>query len=671
MTDTLLVEIGVEELPAIPFLKELPKIEQKWQKILEKNQLSCEVEFHYTPRRLVFLHDKFNLKQDDADVELFGAPLAIAYKDGSPTNAAMGFAKKCGVDVSELSSITKGGKEVLYYKKVVEGKNSKDLIPTIIDEFLTSLEFGKSMRWGTQKRSFIRPIRWLSAMIGSENIEFELFGVESGNFTYPHRTISYDSISYKNSTEYLKILKESSVVLKADKRRDMIISGFEAIEKEHGVKIERDSELLEEVVAITEYPTALIGEYDNEFLNLPPEVVITSMKEHQRYFPVFSDGELTNKFIVVSNALSEDYSQIIAGNEKVLKARLSDGMFFYNNDLKVGLNPDGLKRVSFMKGLGSVYDKELREQKIAKFLNSKYDVGSDDLLLHTVLLSKADLVTDMVYEFTELQGLVGYYYAKSAGEDKQCYMAIKEQYLPDGEDSELPSSPFSSVVALSNKLDSILGLFSINRIPTGTKDPFALRRACVGVMKIVIDNGFEFDLKDDLNAMLGEYEKFDIEKLENFFIERLYSLYTVNSSLIKAVLNSGDRDLVSIDKKIKALSLVVEKDSFSEIFSTFKRVANIVKDVDLSSEMMIDESLFSIDAESELYNDFSSVVSYDYSDYESELEALFGLKNSIDNFFDNVMVNDKDEKIKNNRKNLIATIYKSFHGIADIKEISI
>ena len=671
MTDTLLVEIGVEELPAIPFLKELPNIKNRWLKILEKYSLSCEVEFFYTPRRLVFLHDKFSLKQDDTTLELFGAPLAIAYKDDEPTNATLGFAKKCGVDISELSTIDKGGKEVLYYKKTVEGKESKELIGLIVDEFLSSLEFGKSMRWGDQKRSFIRPIRWIGALQGSEVVEFELFGVKSSNETYTHRANSHDGFKYSSIDEYLTILENGSVILNADTRRDMIVSGFEDIEREFGVIIERDDELLEEVVAITEYPTALIGKFDSEFLRLPNEVVITSMKEHQRYFPIFVDGKLTNRFIVVSNALSDNFSHVIAGNEKVLKPRLSDGIFFYENDLKAGLNPKGLDRITFIKGLGSIYDKELREQKIAKYLNSKYHVGDEELLQETVLLSKADLITDMVYEFTELQGLMGYYYAKSDGKDEQCYMAIKEQYLPTGEDSALPSSDFSSVVALSNKLDTILGLFSINKIPTGTKDPFALRRACVGIMKIIIDRGFSFSIKDDLEALSCEYDKFDLEQLENFFIDRLYSLYTVNSSVIKAVLNSGERDLVQIDKKIKALSLIVDKDDFSEIFSTFKRVANIVKDVELSSTLEIDKNLFLLNEESELYIAYNSLSLRDYSDYESELEALFGLKNSIDNFFDNVMVNDKDEKIKNNRKNLIATIYRSFFTIADIKEISI
>ena len=671
MSKSLLVEIGVEELPAIPFLKELPNIPKKWEKTLKEYGLDSSFEFFYTPRRLIFSHDSFKEVQDDLVEELYGAPVEIAFKDNKPTPAALGFAKKCGVDISDITTSKKGTKEVLYYKRVTKGQDSIKLLGEIIEKFLDSLHFGKSMRWGTQKKSFIRPIRWIGAMLGSEVAQFEIFGVKSSNYTYPHRTISYDPISYTSKDEFFDILDRSNVIYSQEERKNKILKEFKALESKNTIMIELDEELLAEVVAITEYPTPLLGEFDEEFLKLPPEVIITSMKEHQRYFPVFKEDKLSNHFIVVSNAVTDDFSEVIEGNQKVLKARLSDAMFFYENDLKNGLNPEPLKNVTYMNELGSVYDKELRELVIANYLNSKYSIEDEELVKEAVLYSKADLVTDMVYEFTELQGLMGYYYAKAKNRDEKVCLAIKEQYLPDGEESELPSSDFSALVALAYKLDSLLALFSIGKVPTGTKDPFALRRATLGIIKIVLDRGFEFDISHDLKELSKGYNEFDIKLLEEFFIERLLSYYPINKSLVKSVLDSGERNLLQIDKKLKALESIVSQSDFKEKFSTFKRVANIIKDVDIEKELTINEELLKEDAEKTLYSAFKEVEGKEYDSYEEKLESLFGLKADIDNFFDFVMVNDKDEKIKENRKNLIGLIYKSFKSIADIKEISI
>jgi glycyl-tRNA synthetase beta chain len=671
MNKSLLVEIGVEELPAIPFLKEFPNIKLKWKNVLKEYGLESECNFFYTPRRFIFSHNSFKKIQDDLVEELYGAPVEIAFKDGKPTPAAFGFAKKCGVDISEVKVSKKGNREVLYYKRITKGKESIELLGEIVEKFLDSLHFGKSMRWGSQTKSFIRPIRWIGVMLGSEIASFEIFGVKSSNLTYPHRTISYEPIKYSSKDEFFEILEKSGIIYKQDKRREKILSEFKDIEQKEEVSIELDEKLLKEVVTITEYPTALLGKFDEEFLKLPPEVIITSMKEHQRYFPVFKDGELTNRFVVVSNALTDDFSKVIEGNQKVLRARLSDAMFFYENDLKNRLNPESLKNITFMNELGSVYDKELRELKIANYLNKKYNISSDKLIKKAIIYSKADLVTDMVYEFTELQGLMGYYYAKEQNFEKEVCLAIKEQYLPDGEDSKLPSSDFSAIIALSNKLDSFLALFSIGKIPTGTKDPFALRRATLGIIKIVLDREFSFDITKDIKALLSEYKEFDTKVLEEFFIERLLGYYPINKSLVKSVLDSGERDLIAIDKKVKALNEIANQSDFKEKFSTFKRVANIIKDMDMDRNLEIKEELFKKEAEKNLYNFYIKASKKEYDSFKEKLEALFGLKPYIDSFFDTVMVNDKDEKIKENRKNLIGSIYKSFKSIADIKEISI
>ena len=671
MNKPLLIEIGVEELPAIPFLKELPNIEKKWVDILEKNRLLCDFEFYYTPRRLVLWHKEFQVSQEDSIVEQFGAPVKIAFKDGVPTGAALGFAKKCGVDVTELDKIDQGRGEVLYFKEEVKGSDSAVLLNDMVNEFMNSLNFGKSMRWGNRTDSFIRPIRSLSIILGEQVVEGELFGVKSSNHSFAHRMVSYEPFTYNFAGDYFAKLDNNGVILYPDERRERILSQMKDIEQRHNVKIDIDIELLDEVVAITEYPTALIGQFDVEFLELPEEVIVTSMKEHQRYFAVYKDGILTNNFIVVSNSKTDDFGFIISGNEKVLRPRLADGMFFYKNDIANGLSNEGLKKLTFVEGLGSMYEKSQREAKIATYLADIFNPPKKELIEKTVMLSKADLMSEMVFEFTELQGLMGYYYAKLAGEDELVYTALKEQYLPDGEDSELPSNTFSSIIALSYKLDNLMGLFSVGKIPTGSKDPFGLRRAAAGIVKIAMEHKLALDLPQIIDALESNYKGLDKKQLIEFFNERLFKIFDVNPSVLKAVLGSGETDIYKISQKLCALNPIVQSDNFKESAATFKRVANIIKDLDLNSTLTIDESLLEEDAEKELVAKYKEVTALTYVTYDEELEALFAMKPQLDNFFEKVFVNHEDEKIKVNRKNTIGLVYQAFRKIADIKEITI
>ncbi|MEA3227939.1 MAG: glycine--tRNA ligase subunit beta [Campylobacterota bacterium] len=672
MLKPLLIEIGVEELPAVPLLKELKNIERKYANILEKYSLLCEFEFYYTPRRLVIWHSEFPLNQEDSIEEFFGAPLAVAYKNGEPTPAANGFAKKCGVSLDEIGRGEKGGKEVLYYKKEIEGKASSELLSEIVNSWIKSLEFGKTMRWGSLSESFIRPIRWLNVMLDDKLIDIELFGIKSSKTTSVHRISNFNKLPIDGAKHYFETLKSGGVTLFQDERRKNILENFSALEKEFNVTIEIDKELLEEVVAIAENPTALLGSFDEEFLRLPEEVIIVSMKEHQRYFPVFKDGKLINKFCVVSNALTDDYSKVIEGNERVLRPRLADGLFFYDNDIKNGLTTDGLEKVAFFKGLGTVADKIKREEKIANTLFDIYtpDANREDMS-SAINLAKADLMSEMVFEFTELQGLMGGYYATISGESKAVALAISEQYLPDGEDSQLPSTPLSAIVAMSLKLDTLLALFSVNQIPTGSRDPFALRRAVNGLVRITKEHNLAFDVVKTLKILSANYENIDMQKLESFFLERVKQYYKVNSSIVEAVLASGERELLNIGKKIEVLNNLVNSEGFSKISSTFKRVANITKEIELTQEMNIDERLFQESAEKVLYAKYSEIALKEYSGYEEELDALLSLKPELDKFFMDVMVNVEDKAIKNNRKFLIASIYKSILKIADIKEVSI
>jgi len=682
MKQPLLIEIGVEELPAIPLLKIVKNIEISWKKLLDEYKLSSDFNFVYTPRRLVLRHEAMPQMQEDSTIELMGPPVAAAFRDGEPTQAALGFARKCGADLSELGRAQKGKTEVLYFKKEEKGAQTDSLLQEMLEKWLASMAFGKMMRWGDRSDEFIRPVRWLQVRLGEYSVPVELFGVQSGTQTCVHRMVSYDAVEVPAIDAYEKVLEEGAVMLEPSQREALILEQFDALEAEHGIVIERDRALLAEVVAITENPKALVGNFDALFLELPPEVIITSMKEHQRYFPVFENGKIANKFVVVSNAYTDDYSKVVAGNERVLKPRLSDGLFFYRNDLKKGLSTEGLEKVQFIDGLGTLADKIKREKHIALRLLGLYmdkleaQTGKsaaelEKLMDRAVELAKADLMSEMVYEFTELQGLMGYYYAKALGEDPLVYHAIKEQYMPVGEGAELPGSLFSAIVAMSIKLDTLLGLFSVGKIPTGSKDPFALRRAVNGIVRIVTDNDIPFHIDDMLTLLKGEYAPFDTDVLKAFILERINKSLDANPSVIAAVLASGELDINGIAKKVAALNEIVSSDEFKEQFATFKRVANISKDVDLDGDLSIDISLFKEDAEVSLYNAYEKVLNGEYPDYKTRLEALFGLKRELDAYFDDVLVNAEDEDLKRNRLHMIASIYKTFRDIADIKEITV
>ncbi len=682
MTQALLIEIGVEELPAIPLLKIVTNIEKSWKNILEAYSLSNDFEFIYTPRRLVLKHAAMPVSQEDTTVEFFGPPMVAAVKDGEPTKAAEGFARKCGVAFDDLGRGEKNGKEVLYFKKEEKGSETVSLLQEMLEKWIASMAFGKMMRWGSRTDEYIRPIRWLQVRLGDISVPVELFGVHSDTKTYVHRMVTYDAVEVPTIDAYEGILDECAVMLHPKEREAKILTEFDALESEHNIIIERDRALLAEVVAITENPKALVGTFDELFLELPPEVIITSMKEHQRYFPVFENGKIANKFVVVSNAYTDDYSKVVAGNERVLKPRLADGLFFYQNDLKNGLSTDGLEKVQFIDGLGTLADKITRENNIAIRLLALYmdrvesGTGQSSAILEKAMdravnLAKADLMSEMVYEFTELQGLMGYYYAKALGEDELVYNAIKEQYMPVGEGADLPSCVFSSIVAMSIKLDTLFGLFSVGKIPTGSKDPFALRRAVNGIVRIVTEYDLPFNIDDIITLLQGNYDAFDTNLLSEFIIERINKSLDANPSVISSVLASGERDINEIAKKVAALNTIVSSDAFKEQFTTFKRVANISKDVDLESSMEIDISLFKEDAEVTLYNAYEKVINSTYSDYQEELEALFGLKRELDSYFDDVLVNTEDAALKANRLHTIGSVYKTFRNIADIKEISV
>lgn len=669
----LLIEIGVEELPAIPLLKAYKQFDSIWSKILDENSINSKCEFFYTPRRLVIYSDEFATTQEDKEIEMIGAPKDIAYKDGKLTKAGESFLKKAGISEDEVEFKSINNKEVMYYKKLQKGKDSSEILPDIINRFLKELNFGRSMRWGSNKFEFIRPIRNLICVLGDKSIEFEAYGVKSDMKFFSHRDIGFKKISFNSIEDYFDKLSKNGVILDQNKRKDKILSDIKEIEKKSDLSVQIDSDLLDEIVAITEYPNAILGDFDEEFLSLPQEVIITSMKENQRYFGVFNKGKLSNHFVVISNSMSKDKLLIKKGNEKVLKARLADGMFFYENDLKSEFDGQKLKDILYMKELGSIFDKELRELSVMQTLYGKFfdrlldEIPQDileDSITDTIILSKADLSSSMVTEFPELQGIMGGYYARAKNYNDFVVSAIKEQYLPNGDD--MPSSLFSALINISIKIETLMSLFSIDKIPTGTKDPYALRRNAIGLIKIIMDKNLDFDLKELIDELMVEYKKFDSNLLMNFIKDRLYS-DDINPSVTKACIMGGSNNIFRIKNNITALNQIVNQENFKDNFDTFKRLSNIIKDNKIS---IVDENLLQLDDEKTLNNEFKNLL-LDINKPKEYLNNLFGLKEKIDKFFDNVMINVDDNSIKQNRINVVGQIYNAFLKIADIKEISL
>ncbi|WP_459109020.1 glycine--tRNA ligase subunit beta [Helicobacter pylori] len=698
-SDELLVEILVEELPAQALLNEYKEMPKKLHALFQKRALEVgNIEVFYTPRRLCLLVKDFPLLTQETKEEFFGPPVKIACNHQDKTQGlnalGLGFYQKLGLkDHQHFQTAFKNNKEVLYHAKIHAKEPTKDLIMPIVLEFLEGLNFGKSMRWGNVEKSFIRPIHNICVLFNGENfngIEVKEYGFKTKQATKAHRQEGFDFIQVDSPKAYFEVLEKKHVILDPKKREAKILQEIKELETKHNIIVEIDRDLLDEVVAITEYPSALLGEFDKAFLKLPSEIITTSMKENQRYFAAFNQksqesSTLHNGFIVVSNAINKDKQKIIAGNQKVLKARLSDAVFFYENDLKKPLDNAPLESVVFVQGSGTLKDKMEREAVIAEYLTQKYASSLNmplekalELVGRAVRIAKADLLSEVVYEFSELQGIMGYYYALKQNENELVALSVKEQYLPASENAPLPSSVFSAIVALSLKLDSLFSLFSVGKIPSGSKDPFALRRLSFGLLKIVAHYGLEFDLKTDLKNLfekVGVYQNFDLEVLEKFLLERFNNLIDCNPSIIRSVLNTNERDIVKIIQKVKALKRFLDDPKNAQkkelLFSAFKRLANINKDrsPNESSEFFI--SLFKESQEHALFEAFNAIKTSAFESLDSKIEAYFGLHAPLEEYFKSVLVMDKDIEIQKNRKNFLWGVYQSFLEIGDIKEIAI
>ncbi|BDB63653.1 glycine--tRNA ligase beta subunit [Helicobacter cinaedi] len=690
----LLIEILTEELPALPLLKELPHIIQKWQSIAKKHNIGSTPTLYYTPRRLVLYEEGFLAHTPDSLIESYGPPLSIAYIDGDKTKglskAGESFYKKNNLPLDyELETRIKDNKEVLYYAITQKGVETSSLLESMVVEWLHSLQFGKSMFWGDVEQGFIRPVRNILILLGEQSICVNAFNRHFGKVaqTFVHRDVSFEPFTITSIEQYFDTLQKNFVILSQDKRKELILSQIAELESAHKIQVEIDTDLLNEIVAITEYPRAAYGSFDSSFLALPSEVIITSMKENQRYFATYKDSVLHNGFVLVSNSTAKDLSPIVQGNQKVLKARLADAMFFYENDLKKGFTPELLEQIVFVENLGSLLDKSKRESALANALLESFaptldsiDTPKDEarqILTQATKYAKADLLTEMVYEFTELQGVMGYYYAKSFGMHPLVALAIKEQYLPTGEDSALPSHILSAILALSIKLDNIFALFSIDKIPSGSKDPFALRRAANGVIKIINHYDLDFDLLSDMPRLYqaGGYKISDMKRIEQFFIERLEGALKINPSIIRSVLkarvnNKRVLNLKNIIRNAKALNAFFEKSDKQALVSLFKRVANILSDE--LKPTHIDESLLKLPEEIALFQALKLLKPQALAaDVDSQITALFSLKEPLEAFFNSVLVNDENNAIKTNRQMLVFSVHSEFLRIGDMREITL
>lgn len=689
-TSSLLIEIFTEELPYSAIKKEFKNILPKFSEILKKYRLDSaesidkthnlaniaesNIDFFYTPRRLIFYIRNFPLKQYDEIKEFFGPPLNIAYDNNKPTNATKSFLSKLNITLDDVQIKQKNGKECLYFATKDIGQNARNLLENIIDDFLESLNFDKKMYWGDVENAFVRPIRNIFVLLDDEFITMEnlakTYKFTQSAMIYPHRNFNAKAI--KSTKEYFEFLDNNAVIYSQFTRKERILSQI----KQCDLFVEIDEELLDEIIAICEYPNILKCEFDEKFLMLPKEVIVTSMKINQKYFATYKDASfstLNNAFIVVCNSINP--SEIIAkGNVKVLSARLEDALFFYQNDIK-NFNAkhcdERLKNIEFIKNGGSLWDKVERENMIGRIILQNLKVYStlDEAFCQDVTLalniSKNDLLSEMVGEFGELQGIMGGYYAKNAMLNDTISNAIKEQYLPSG--TKLPQSLSGGILSIANKLDSVLSLFALDKIPSGSKDPFALRRSANGILKIIESFNLHLDLSAILSQLTNHYKKIDIAKIQDFFYERLEGVLEVNQSLINAALKSKESDLLELINKIKALNLIAQSPDKNDFKVLFKRVANILSEVstnEINKELLVESS------EKELYKKIIAFQKVDFTTHNDRIKALLDFKDILAKFFDEVLINVDDKFLKENRILLIKAVYEEFFKVGDIKEIS-
>lgn len=684
MNKTLLFEIGTEEIPANFMTGIIAQVKSLAAEKLQKARIPfTTLQVYGTPRRIALLVQEVAETQERSTIESKGPSVKIAFDaEGNYTKAAQGFAKGQGINPGELEN--RG--EYVYAVKQLAGQEVKELLPNFLLELVEALNFPKNMRWGDHDFRFIRPIRWLVTLWDDQIIPLKIAGVQAGNESQGHRFLSEGKAVIAQANEYEKTMRNHFVLINQDERKELIKNQVNELARQEGGIAEIDEDLLTEITFLVEFPTALCGYFDEKFLSLPKEAIITPMREHQRYFPVVQEnGTLLNKFITVRNGGDHALDIVAHGNERVLRARLSDAEFFFNEDRRSTLESrlEKLKTVVFQDGLGNIYDKSLRLAEIATFLREELNVEVEkEALARAALLAKTDLVTGMVCEFTELQGIMGREYALREGELPEVAVGIYEHYLPRFAGDELPQGTIGSLISLADKLDNIVATFSRGLIPTGSQDPYALRRQAIGVINIMLANNYHFDFNKTLGKVLTLLNIAEVKRREligqvkDFFLQRVKNMMgeqNLRYDIIDAVLGvEEESDFADMFTRAHAVAAYLETAEAADSIQAFTRVVNISKKA--GNEKLIKESLFVAEAEKELYAKVLHVqktalpllMVYDYG---RVLELTNELKAPVNNFFDTVMVMDPDENVKNNRLALLLQVKETAEMVADLSKI--
>lgn len=686
MGKDLLIEIGCEEIPA-GFIG--PALEGG-QRYLEEELRKSNIDFSHvlitgTPRRLVYTIKDVGETQMGQEDLVLGPPERVAFDEsGKPTKAAIGFAKSSNLNVEELQIFDTEKGRYLGFMRKKEASSAKELFPGILAGLLPTLPFKKSMRWADLDIRFARPVHWMIALLGDEVVDFSFGNVRSSNFTFGHRFLKPDKITIDNILEYEGKLKKHFVIVDFETRKELIRKQLGEIEKKIGFKWVQDENLLETVANLVEYPVTVVGRFDESYLELPREILITTMKEHQKYF-VYEDaaGNLFPGFATVSNIITEDMDVVVRGNERVLKARLSDAEFYYQDDLKEPLisKKDKLKEVVYQSDLGTYFDKVERVEKLAKRIAELIAPEKVEMAARAAALSKIDLITGVVYEFPELQGIIGRDYALKTGEEKEVAEAVFEHYLPRGATDILPATETGTIVSIADKLDTICGCFGVGLIPTGTQDPYALRRQSIGVVNVIINKKYDLSLSlliteavKNLKDCIKTEEESVISDVLEFFKGRIHGIVSsgdVDQEVVDAVLNVGFDNVLETKAKVEALSQFKQSDSYEALITGFKRAQNITRGTNIVTK--VSPELFVYDEEGDLFRAIAetketvSALAADKS-YVEALNKLASLRNPIDSFFEKVLVMDKDEKLKSNRLALLLEMTGLFNWIADFSK---
>lgn len=688
MAKDLLLEIGLEEMPAHVVTPSRIQLEEKVIKFLDEHHLDYEtVQSFATPRRLAVKVTAIPEKQADVEEEVKGPAKKIALDaEGNWSKAAQGFVRGQGVTTEDIVFKELNGVEYVYVTKFTKGQSAKEVL-TKLNDVITSLTFPVTMHWANYDFEYIRPIHWIVALLDDEVIPFNVLDVTTGQTSRGHRFLG-DDVTFQHANEYKVKLKEQFVVVQPNERKQMIVDQANALAAEKNWQLALDEELLEEVTNLVEYPTAFVGSFDEKYLSVPDEVLVTSMKEHQRYFEVRNDqGLLMPHFIAVRNGDNVHLENVIKGNEKVLIARLEDAEFFYNEDKKLTIEAcvEKLKNVTFHEKIGSIYEKMQRVALIAQIIGRKVGLSEEELedLKRASEIYKFDLVTNMVGEFPELQGIMGEKYALLQGEKPAVATAIREHYLPTSSEGELPETAIGAVLALADKLDSVFSFFSVGMIPTGSNDPYALRRQTYGVIRIIEDKGWTFPLVQ-LQTEVDEAVNQDVEKygvllnegqaeVVEFVKARLRQLLmtkNVRHDIIDAVVSAEQADLSKLFASANILKSRFEDQDFKPSMEALTRVINLAKkgqELLGDTEEGIDPSLFENKAEKELYqavNDLSEAFAT--RTIAENYEALVNLRPLIDAYFNETMVMVEDEKVKQNRLKQLMQIAKMALSIASL-----